>query len=275
MPSNTRTQPTHTRLSANPAPLKLSLAPPKPPMQRTPSFQGTLNDMESTLQGMEYVPRTAPIASAHPRAAGRTRRTTSPARSSRRRARLSRVHTQNVPANAARTSPIEARTPTRTPSPPLPALARSFWADLRSGQWVVEPESSLKVALVPLFLFCVWEALGPTLAPTWPNPLAYLLFIAHPAPTSTPDAPRYMKGWGDLAFVAYHVVVWSFVRQSILVRIAMPGARRFGIKRPAKVERFGEQLYALLYFSFFGAWGIVSAPAPSLSGGRGIDQRVS
>jgi acyl-CoA-dependent ceramide synthase len=66
-----------------------------------------------------------------------------------------------------------------------------------------------------------------------------------------------MKGYGDLVFVAYYLVVWSFIRQTILTQIAVPNARRFGIKKRAKVERFGEQLYALLYFGIFGAWGVV------------------
>jgi hypothetical protein len=70
-----------------------------------------------------------------------------------------------------------------------------------------------------------------------------------------------MKGWGDLAFVAYHLVFWSFVRQTIADRIARPMARRWGIKKAAKVDRFGEQLYAIIYFTVFGLWGLVRRPA--------------
>jgi hypothetical protein len=43
----------------------------------------------------------------------------------------------------------------------------------------------------------------------------------------------------------------------ILIYIARPLAKYFGLRRPAKVNRFGEQTYALLYFAVFGAWGYV------------------
>jgi acyl-CoA-dependent ceramide synthase len=52
------------------------------------------------------------------------------------------------------------------------------------------------------------------------------------------------------------VVFFSFVRQSVLFKICYPIARHFGIRKGDKLARFGEQGYAILYFSFFGAWGL-------------------
>ncbi|KAI9448029.1 longevity assurance proteins LAG1/LAC1 [Lactarius indigo] len=72
-----------------------------------------------------------------------------------------------------------------------------------------------------------------------PSPFAPLLFVSYQTPSPTNDItdPRYRKGWLDLVFLAYNVVFFSFVRQR-------------------KLARFGEQGYAILYFSFFGAWGV-------------------
>jgi acyl-CoA-dependent ceramide synthase len=88
--------------------------------------------------------------------------------------------------------------------------------------------------------------------------LAPLLFISYPTPSPTDDStdPRYRKGWLDLVFVAYYVVFFSFVRQSVLFGICYPVARYFGIRKREKLARFGEQGYAIFYFSFFGAWGL-------------------
>ncbi|KAH9999882.1 hypothetical protein BJV77DRAFT_975187 [Russula vinacea] len=68
----------------------------------------------------------------------------------------------------------------------------------------------------------------------WP-PFAPLLFISYPTPSPTDDStdPRYRKGWLDLVFIAYYVVFFSL-----------------------SLARFGEQGYAIFYFSFFGAWGL-------------------
>jgi very-long-chain ceramide synthase len=142
-------------------------------------------------------------------------------------------------------------------------------------QWVIKPgayihnqidyylfefnsESSFKLLCIPIILYTNWELLAPLIAKDLPNPFAPLLFISHPVPTSPPDDRRYQKGYLDLVFVAYFIVVWSFVRQTITVNIARPFARRFGIRKEGKLDRFGEQLYAVVYFTFFGIWGVVS-----------------
>jgi acyl-CoA-dependent ceramide synthase len=151
--------------------------------------------------------------------------------------------------------------PSRVSSPvlrkaPSSKAGPSFWADLANGQWVINPASSFKLVCGSLAAFLGWEALAPAGAP---NPLAPLLLLSHRVPASAPGDARYQKGYLDLVFVAYYVVVWSFVRQTIIVTISRRLARRFGIRSVAKRERFGEQLYAMVYFAFFGIWGIVGA----------------
>lgn len=154
--------------------------------------------------------------------------------------------------------------------------SRGFLNDLKTGRWVLIPGKSLfflpvllltaflaavslRILLVPVFLHLNWVFFTPLiLSHPPPSPFAPLLFISYPTPSPTDDStdPRYRKGWLDLAFLAYYVVFFSFVRQSILFRLCYPAARYFGIRQRDKLARFGEQGYALLYFSFFGAWGL-------------------
>lgn len=84
------------------------------------------------------------------------------------------------------------------------------------------------------------------------------MFISHRVPSSSDDDPRYQKGYLDLVFIAYYIVFYSFVRQTITQTLCRPIARYFGIKKQTKLDRFGEQGYALVYFSLVGAWGLVS-----------------
>ncbi|KAG8734160.1 hypothetical protein FRC10_011927 [Ceratobasidium sp. 414] len=88
------------------------------------------------------------------------------------------------------------------------------------------------------------------------NPFAPLLFISYYLPDSDPSDPRFSKGWLDLAFVAYYVVVFAFVRQSITIHIIRPVAKSLGVNRESKLDRFAEQGYAVLYFGCFGSLGL-------------------
>ena len=112
--------------------------------------------------------------------------------------------------------------------------------------------------LLPIFLHNIWTVFNPfVLSRHSPSPFSPLFFMSHPTPSPTDDFsdPRYRKGWFDLIFLAYHVVFFSFVRQTVIYRICYPIAQYFGI-REGKLARFGEQGYAIVYFSFFGAWGL-------------------
>ncbi|KAI0638159.1 TLC domain-containing protein [Trametes polyzona] len=116
--------------------------------------------------------------------------------------------------------------------------------------------SSLKILLLVFILWANWELLAPYVAKDVANPFAPLLFISHRIPGTPDDDPRYQKGYLDLVFIAYYVVFWSFVRQSITLYICRPLAKWFGIRRETKLDRFGEQGYAVLYFCFTATWGI-------------------
>ena len=111
--------------------------------------------------------------------------------------------------------------------------------------------------LIVVLLWSNWEMLAPWVAQGLPNPFEPMLFISHRVPDSPPEDPRYQKGWLDLVFIAYYIIFWSFVRQSLTIYVARPIARWFGIKKEAKLERFGEQAYAIIYFGVMGSWGLV------------------
>ncbi|KAL9712880.1 sphingosine N-acyltransferase lag1 [Leucoagaricus gongylophorus] len=122
-------------------------------------------------------------------------------------------------------------------------------------RWAVQPASAFKVLALPPILYVNWELVAPLAPPGIPNPFANIFLIAGRVPGSSDTDPRYQKSYWDLAFIAYYVVFWSFVRQSLSSRVSQPIAWHFGIRKPAKMDRFCEQAYALIYFTTFGAWG--------------------
>ncbi|KAG6336842.1 hypothetical protein ID866_2238 [Astraeus odoratus] len=130
----------------------------------------------------------------------------------------------------------------------------SFWSDLMSSRWVIKPASSFKLLLIPIIFFLNWELVSPYVAPGLPNPFRPLLFISYPLAPGSGDV-RYAKGYLDLLFVTYYIVFFSFVRQVVTLHICRPIARYFSIKRQSKLDRFGEQGYALIYFAVMGIWG--------------------
>lgn len=85
-----------------------------------------------------------------------------------------------------------------------------------------------------------------------------MLFTSYPIADPSPDDIRYAKGWLDIVFILYHIIVFSFIRQFVILDIILPIARRLGIRKQARLDRFGEQAYAMLYFGVMGVWGTVS-----------------
>jgi acyl-CoA-dependent ceramide synthase len=58
-----------------------------------------------------------------------------------------------------------------------------------------------------------------------------------------------------LGFLAYYIVFFSFVRQTLALKVSQPVAKYFGLKRETKIDRFAEQTYALVYFAVSGTCG--------------------
>ncbi|CAE7203639.1 unnamed protein product [Rhizoctonia solani] len=133
----------------------------------------------------------------------------------------------------------------------------TFWHDVISMRWMREPASSFKLLLIPLALYANFEFVTRyILKQPYSNPFAPLLFISYPLSDSEPSDLRYGKGWLDLVFLAYYVIFFSFVRQSVTIHIIKPLAQRLGVRKEAKLDRFAEQGYAVLYFGVFGTLGL-------------------
>ncbi|EJD01093.1 longevity assurance proteins LAG1/LAC1 [Fomitiporia mediterranea MF3/22] len=118
-------------------------------------------------------------------------------------------------------------------------------------RWMRVPSSSFKLLMVSALFYIIFDYLKIR-----PNPFTPMLFISYPISESAVDDVRYAKGWLDLVFIAYHIIVFSFIRQFVLLKIIRPMAVRLGIRKEAKLDRFGEQAYAMLYYGAMGFWGM-------------------
>ncbi|KIY74028.1 longevity assurance proteins LAG1/LAC1 [Cylindrobasidium torrendii FP15055 ss-10] len=198
---------------------------------------------------------------------------TSSPRSHKRRVSVVTVIEQNPAHHLA--GPFLPQTPidkaTGSPSP----------VDVRQTQWVrppvspwlrwaIHPADAFKIVITPVILFVAWQILAPAhlnaaVAPfldPYPderiagNPFRVFFLISSFIPTSRPDDPRYRKSYFDAIFLVFHIFFWSMARQVITVQLCHPFARYFGIRKEAKLDRFGEQGYAMVYFFFMGCWGV-------------------
>ncbi|KAH8113272.1 longevity assurance proteins LAG1/LAC1 [Phellopilus nigrolimitatus] len=151
-------------------------------------------------------------------------------------------------------APNDSRTPTATGSRLYPQddfyRSKGLWIDFKTLRWMRVPSSSFKLLIVPVVLYIVCSLLG---LPS--NPFAPMLFVSYPVADSAPDDPRYAKGWLDIAFVTYYIIVFSFIRQFAILDIIHPIGRHLGIRKQS-LDRFGEQGYAMLYYGVMGFWGI-------------------
>ncbi|KAG8940196.1 hypothetical protein FRC00_013147, partial [Tulasnella sp. 408] len=136
--------------------------------------------------------------------------------------------------------------------PPQPDfLNKGLWHDLTSLNWVRVPTSALFLMSIPVLLYLQWQIISPNTV----NPFKYLLMIQYPV-EGTSDPVMYQKGYGDAAFLAYYIIVFSFIRQSLTFYVLRPLAWKLGIKKEAKLDRFAEQGYAIIYFGTSGALGL-------------------
>lgn len=133
----------------------------------------------------------------------------------------------------------------------LPSLG--LWNDITTMRWMTEPFSSFKLLMIPIMGSVLLDLAAPGVS----NPFKPMLFLSYRLPDSGDGQPKYAKGPLDLLFIAYYVIVFSFIRQSCTLKLLHPLARKLGIKKPAKLDRFGEQGYAVIYFSFFGSLGVL------------------
>ena len=118
--------------------------------------------------------------------------------------------------------------------------------------------AAFKVLITPVLGYVAYEATasaGVTLP--FPNPFAPFLFVQHRVPGSPDSDPRYQKGVLDFVLIAYYIVFWSLCRILIAGRLFTRIGRFYGLKKEGKLDRVGEQGYAIVYYTASGLWGLV------------------
>lgn len=119
------------------------------------------------------------------------------------------------------------------------------------------------MAVIVIVLYLNWRIISPQVS----NPFEPFLFISHQIPSSevlatkpslalNNDLVRYSKGYKDIMFLAYYVIVFSWLRQSTTLFVFKPFAAWWGIKNERKRERFMEQGYSFLYWGSAGLLGL-------------------
>ncbi|KAJ7182868.1 longevity assurance proteins LAG1/LAC1 [Mycena crocata] len=138
-------------------------------------------------------------------------------------------------------------------------------------RWAVSPRHALYILLAPPLLALPAQFLLPLvpehLRPTT-NPFLACFLLSHKAAPGEPERPEaavtradwggqlYIKGPGDLALLAWTIVLVSLVRLLLSNYVFSAFARRWGITKEGKLLRFGEQGYTVMYSGIFGAWGV-------------------
>eukprot|EP01117_Protostelium_nocturnum_P009698 TRINITY_DN3466_c0_g2_i1.p1 TRINITY_DN3466_c0_g2~~TRINITY_DN3466_c0_g2_i1.p1 ORF type:complete len:380 (-),score=108.39 TRINITY_DN3466_c0_g2_i1:34-1173(-) len=95
------------------------------------------------------------------------------------------------------------------------------------------------------------------LLPSSLNPFEPFLFISHKHGIDEKGEDIYGKGWKDLLFVGYYILVFTWVRD-VVMRVFL---RKFGIYVSGiiyenKLKRFEEQGYSFLYYLTSSAFGL-------------------
>lgn len=181
--------------------------------------------------------------------------------------------------------PARPRPRSKTSSPAVASSNRGP-AMLR---WIQRPEESFRIIMAIVGLYSTWEIIFPTKSPkSPPNYIQHFLFISYPlvpdpgtehlirSPSNpTGEVTRFGKGWIDVCFLVFYVVVFSFVRQGVTLHFMHPLGLRLGIKKGKKLDRFMEQVrlyrrisrtiidfliqgYAVVYFAASSIFGLVS-----------------
>ncbi|KAK9478804.1 TLC domain-containing protein [Lipomyces japonicus] len=105
----------------------------------------------------------------------------------------------------------------------------------------------LVVSLIPVALYALSTNHSSS------NPIYPLLFPSYASPGSP---VMYGKGKKDFFFVAYYIIVFTFIREFAMQQILSPLAEKAGLTKENKVKRFMEQTYSILYYSVMCPWGL-------------------
>ncbi|KAI8447293.1 TLC domain-containing protein [Phakopsora pachyrhizi] len=92
------------------------------------------------------------------------------------------------------------------------------------------------------------------------NPISVFIKISYELPQTAEEEAnadqRYGKGLKDLPFLAFYVIVFSFLRQAVIEYFVKPYATWLGL-RGTKLQRFVDQGYAIFYWGSSTIIGLV------------------
>ncbi|CAG7853523.1 Sphingosine N-acyltransferase lac1; AltName: Full=Meiotically up-regulated gene 83 protein [Serendipita indica DSM 11827] len=132
-------------------------------------------------------------------------------------------------------------------------VLQAIWRVLFGIDWMYNPSAALRIMLSPIVFYMLRTSfVPPHLNKQYPS-----IFLPSNRIEDSPQGFRqYAKSYWDIAFVAYYVVVFACIRQTLFNYILKPMARRYGIRKEKKVDRFAEQTYSILYFCISSPFGL-------------------
>ncbi|KAK9430597.1 TLC domain-containing protein [Lipomyces doorenjongii] len=125
--------------------------------------------------------------------------------------------------------------------------------------WMVYRETAYRktwvtpliLLLLPLLLFALSTDQTPS------NPIYSFLFPSYKImPVVEGSTIMYGKGKKDFCFVAYYMLVFSFLREFSMQQILEPMAKLCGLTKRGKIKRFMEQTYSIMYYGTMSPWGL-------------------
>ncbi|KAG8891013.1 hypothetical protein FRB98_000022 [Tulasnella sp. 332] len=137
------------------------------------------------------------------------------------------------------------------------AVTTTLWSDIVTLNWTRVPSSAFTLLCIPIVLWFNWQLFTPGTT----NPFKYMLSIQYRVGDSEKGGSLYRKGYGDIVFLLYYVIVFSFLRQFLTLHVFRPLAPQFGIRKQRTVDRFAEQGYAIFYFTISGTLGLLAMHA--------------
>ncbi|KAG9289327.1 hypothetical protein G9A89_007888 [Geosiphon pyriformis] len=120
------------------------------------------------------------------------------------------------------------------------------------SSYIIERQIELPLIIIGTIL------LGYLFNPTPLNPFSKFLFITYPRASHNGEMPMilYGKGIWDLCIVFFWIIVFTFTRESMMQYVLKPIGTWAGIQKKAKLTRFMEQSYVVIYYSISSAVGL-------------------
>ncbi|KAI8443005.1 hypothetical protein BY996DRAFT_8390597 [Phakopsora pachyrhizi] len=111
--------------------------------------------------------------------------------------------------------------------------SKGFWNNLRTMRWMPHPKFAHLQSWISYNLISVFIKISYKLPQT--------------AEEEANTDQRYGKGLKDLPFLAFYVIVFSFLRQAVIKYFVKTYATWLGL-RGTKLQRFVDQGYAIFYW---------------------------